>query len=190
MTSDKFYELFGEIDSDFVDFAENYKFKKRINLRPFLKFGAVAAVVAIVVCLTPVGNLLSFILGGGAGSVMDSAAPEATATPETGMISSDQNECAAPTCLLIEASGKTAAKLTISRAENVAVIGMEPTGNPLEFRVDANESGWTARIIVSGDADDFDFEFTDPGTGNPIEIDTKSQMIKASEIEKYKNDTP
>ncbi len=189
MTSDKFYELFGEIDSDIVDFAENYKFKKKINLRPFLKFGAVAAVVAIVVCLTPVGNLLSFVLGG-AGFATDSASPEATGVTETGMISGDQNECATPTCLLIEVSGKSAAKLTISRAENITVIGMEPTGNSLEFRVDANESGWTAWIIVSGDADDFDFEFTDPDTGKPIEIETKSQTIMASEIEKYKKDTP
>ena len=190
MTSDKFYELFGEIDSDIVDFAENYKFKKRINLSPFLKFGAVAAVVAIVVCLTPVGNLLSFVFGGGAGFATDSAAPEATEPPETGMISSDQNECAAPACLLIEVSGKTAAKLTLSRSENVTVIGMEPTGNPLEFKIDADESGWTARILVAGDADDFDFGFTDPDTGKPIEIETKSQTIRASEIEKYKKDTP
>ena len=179
MTSDEFYDLFGNIDSDIVDFAENYKFKRRRNFKPLISFGALAAAVTLIFCLTPLRNLLSFAFGGASG----------TSVPEASINDSYAPETAAEKYYLIEATGNGSAKLTMNRAENVIVVGMTPTDDQLVYTIDTENSDWQVEILVVG-IDDFSFDFTDPSTGNALEIASETHEIDRSEVEKYKSGTP
>ena len=180
MTSDEFYDLFGNIDSDIVDFAENYEFKSRRNFKPLISFGALAAAVTLIFCLTPLRNLLSFAFGGASG----------TSVPEASINDSYAPETAAEKYYLIEATGSSPAKLTINRAENVIVVGMTPTDDQLVYTIDTENSDWQVEILVGGGIDNFSFDFTDPTTGNALEIVSETREIDLSEVEKYKNSTP